>query len=375
MSHEPERLNPRLPPPAEMQAAVRARDPRYEGVFVFGVRTTGVYCRPGCPARAPRPENVAFFADGEAAQAEGLRPCRRCHPERAAGAAPCWLAELEAELACGGSERWSDADLAERGLEPKTVRRAFLARYGMTVHAWQRARGLARAREQLGAGESVLGSALDGGYGSSSGFRSAFARLFGAPPARGRAAGILVVRLLPSPLGPLLVSASERGICMLEFADHADIVERARELARSRSAALVPGTNRHLDQVQVELGEYFARRRTRFAVALDVAGAPFQLEVWEALRAIPPGATRSYGELAAQLGRPGAQRAVARANASNRISILIPCHRVIGADGKLTGYGGGLWRKRRLLELEATSISTEVQRRRLPELSLARASS
>lgn len=362
MSHDRARPSPLLPSPAEMQAAVRARDRRYEGVFVFGVRTTGVYCRPGCPARAPRPANVAFFADGEAAQAEGLRPCRRCHPERAAGAAPNWLVELESELACSPSERLSDADLAERGLEPKTVRRAFLARYGVTFHAWQRASALARAREQLGSGESVLGSALEGGYASSSGFRSAFSHLFGTPPARGRSAGICVARLVPSPLGALLLVASERGLCMSEFADHDDIADRARALARSRAAALVPGTNRHLEQVELELCEYFAGRRTRFATALDVDGAPFQLEVWEALRSIPPGATRSYAQIATALGRPGAQRAVARANASNRISILIPCHRVIGSDGRLTGYGGGLWRKRRLLELEAASVAVERSR-------------
>jgi AraC family transcriptional regulator of adaptative response/methylated-DNA-[protein]-cysteine methyltransferase len=354
MSQARARRNPLLPPLAEMLAAVRDRDRRYEGVFVFGVRSTGVYCRPGCPARTPRPENLAFYADGEAAEADGLRPCLRCRPERAAGAAPAWMEELEAELACG-AERLSDADLAARGLESKAVRRAFQARYGMTFHAWQRARALARARARLQTGDSVLGAALESGYASSSGFRSAFAQQFGAPPARSRTAGVCVVIWIPSPLGALLAVASERGVCMLEFSDRSDLAQLARALANGRSAALVPGTNRHLDQLAAELGQYFAGRRTEFDVALDVAGAPFQRAVWEALRAIPPGETRSYAELASALGRPGAQRAVARANASNHLAILIPCHRVIGSDGRLVGYGGGLWRKRRLLELEAAA--------------------
>src|SRR5688572_18177581 len=161
MSQENGGHNPLLPPRAEMLAAVRARDRRYEGVFVFGVRTTGVFCRPGCPARSPRPENTAFYSSGEEAQADGLRACRRCRPERAAGAAPEWMRALEAELACRGTERLTDADLAERGLEAKAVRRAFLARYGLTFHAWQRARALERARERLGTGETVLAAALE----------------------------------------------------------------------------------------------------------------------------------------------------------------------------------------------------------------------
>jgi AraC family transcriptional regulator, regulatory protein of adaptative response / methylated-DNA-[protein]-cysteine methyltransferase len=375
MSQDRAARNPLLPPLAELHAAVRARDSRYEGVFVFGVQTTGVYCRPGCPARTPRPEHVAFYANGEAAAADGLRPCRRCQPERAAGAAPPWMQELESELACKVSERLTDDDLAARGLESKTVRRAFLARYGMTFHAWQRAQGLARARERLKGGESVLAAGMDGGYASTSGFRSAFSQLFGAPPSRGRAASVCRARLLPSPLGALIAVASERGVCLLEFADHAHLERQTRALARRRASALVPGSNRHLDQLAEELGEYFAGRRLAFEVELDVAGAPFQLAVWEALRAIPAGETRSYAELAAALGRTGAQRAVARANASNHLAIVIPCHRVIGSDGRLVGYGGGLWRKRRLLELEAAAASGAVQRRSLPELSLARASS
>jgi AraC family transcriptional regulator of adaptative response/methylated-DNA-[protein]-cysteine methyltransferase len=339
-----------------MRRAVLARDGRYEGVFVFGVRTTGVYCRPGCPARAPRPENLSFHADSAQAEAAGLRPCRRCRPERAAGEAPGWMRRLEAERSATGATRWTDADLVARGLEPRTVRRAFLARHGVTFHAWQRALELGRARERLRAGADVLGVSLDSGYASGSGFRAAFASLFGASPRRADATSACAGRVLASPLGALLAMASERGVCLLEFADRASLAAQARSLVRWRGAVVVPGTNAHLDQLASELEQYFAGRRREFQVALDLAGPPFHLRVWEALRRIPHGRTLSYADLAGRLGRPGAQRAVASANRANRVAVVVPCHRVVGADGRLTGYGGGLWRKRRLLELEGLDL-------------------
>ena len=356
MTSAPSLLEPLLPPQGEMLAAVHARDSRYEGVFVFGVRTTGVYCRPGCAARTPRDDNLSFHPDGAAAEAAGLRACRRCRPERAAGAAPAWMEQLEAELTDPSSGPLSDADLAARGLEPRTVRRAFLARHGLTFHEWQRARGLARAREALRRGAPVLEAGLDAGYSSPSGFREAFARLFGAAPRSARGVDVCAGRILPSPLGALLAVASERGVCLLEFADRPTLERQAHSLARWRGAVVLPGTHRHLDRLATELQEYFALRRGRFEVPLDLAGPPFHLAVWEALRGIPLGETRSYAELAQALGRPGAQRAVAGANQANRLSILVPCHRVIGSDGRLAGYGGRLWRKRRLLELERAAL-------------------
>lgn len=345
----------RLPPEGEMQRAVRERDPSYEGVFVLGVRTTGVYCRPGCPARTPRPENVRFFADGVAAEAAGFRPCLRCRPERAADEGPAWMEQLLAELQRPGAPRLADADLRARGLDPVLVRRAFRRRFGSTFHAWQRARRLGLAHAELRAGAGVEAARRGAGFASQSGFRDAFARLFGAPPAGGLDEVPCVGTRLTSVLGPLLVVASERGVCMLEFCDRRGVPGQARSLAKWLGARVVPGENEHTRELAAELDEYFRGRRTRFEVPLDLAGPPFHLEVWRRLTQIPCGETRSYGELAAELGRPTAQRAVARANGANRVSILVPCHRVIGADGRLVGYGGGLWRKRRLLELEGAA--------------------
>jgi AraC family transcriptional regulator of adaptative response/methylated-DNA-[protein]-cysteine methyltransferase len=347
-----------LPPRAEMLAAVRRRDARYEGVFVLAVRTTGVACRPGCPARAPRPENLEFFPDLQAAEAAGFRPCRRCRPERAAGAAPPWMAELERELELRPQRALSDADLVARGLEPRRVRRAWLARTGTTFHAWQRARRLGLAHEALRAGRDGDEAGFDAGYASASGFREAFAKLFGAPPARAaRTQRLLRARLLPSPLGPILAAASDQGLCLLEFADRKGLPGQARSLLRWHQAAVVPGQHAHLSQLERELERYFEGRLARFDVPLDLRGPPFHVQVWRALLAIPPGETRGYAELARALGRPDAQRAVASANGCNRISVVVPCHRVIGSDGRLVGYGGGLWRKRRLLELEGAALT------------------
>jgi AraC family transcriptional regulator of adaptative response/methylated-DNA-[protein]-cysteine methyltransferase len=347
-----------LPPRSEMLAAVRRRDARYEGVFVIAVRTTGIACRPGCPARTPRPENLEFFADLAAAEAAGFRACLRCRPERAAGAAPTWMAELESELARHPARTLSDGDLAARGLEPRRVRRAWLARNGQTFHAWQRARRLGLAHDALRSGRGADDAGFDAGYASASGFREAFGKLFGAPPASAaRSTRVLRARLLASPLGPILAAASDDGLCLLEFADRKGLPGQARSLLRWHDAAVVPGEHAHLAQLERQLAQYFAGRRARFDLPLDLRGPPFHVAVWRALLEIPPGETRGYAELARSLGRPDGQRAVASANGCNRISIVVPCHRVIGSDGKLVGYGGGLWRKRRLLELEGAELA------------------
>ncbi len=345
-----------LPPAGEMLAAVRRRDERYEGVFGVAVRSTGVCCRPGCPARAARPENLVFFHDLAAAEAAGFRPCRRCRPEIAAGSGPAWMEHLLAEIGRQGAQRLSDDDLRARGLEPRAVRRAFLSRFGQTFHAWQRARSLGLAHASLRQGAETGEAGLDAGYGSESGFREAFARLFGASPGRARGAQVLAGTLLPSPLGPLIAAASDAGVCLLEFADRRGLPGQAKSLSRWLDATVVPGSNEHLEELAAELDEYFAGCRRVFDVPLDLKGPPFHLAVWRGLCQIPHGETRSYAELARSLGRPTALRAVAQANGKNRVAILVPCHRVIGSDGRLTGYGGGLWRKQRLLDLEAGAL-------------------
>ena len=348
-----------------MFQALLRRDGSYEGVFVVGVRTTGIFCRPSCPARKPRRENVEFFHSTDEAQRAGYRACRRCTPLEPAGSHPAWAVQLLEELQRYPDRRIRDADLRARGIEPERARRYFRSSYGMTFQAYQRTHGLGLALGRLNRLDKGLDKGLAGsesgaleaigqgvGFESSSGFREAFARLFGAPPGRGRDRRAVLASLLSSPLGPLVVAATEEGVCLVEFADRRGLQGQAAALGRATGRVVAPGRNQHLEQLAAELDEYFQSQRRRFEVPLHAPGTDFQRAVWSHLLSIPYGATCSYEDVALALERPGAQRAVGRANGQNRISILIPCHRVVQKGGALRGYGGGLWRKRRLLELE-----------------------
>lgn len=344
----------RLPRPSELYRALVARDPAYEGLFFAGIRTTGIFCRPTCPARKPQAQNVEFFARSDQAVAAGYRACRRCRPLERPGEHPAWARRVLDALDAAPARRLTDSALRRMAIQPATARRYFLGRYGMTLHAYARARRLGFALDQLQQGAPVLPAAFDSGFDSDSGFRDAFKRLFGVTPgAAGERAAPIVATLVPSPLGALLAAATESGLCMLEFADRKKLPDQAADLSRWYDRAVVPGSNAHVDQVTRELAEYFGGERQHFDVALDLRGTDFQEQVWQELRRIPYGGTISYEELALRIGRPGAQRAVGMANGRNRIPIVVPCHRVIQKNGQLRGYGGGLWRKQFLLELEA----------------------
>jgi AraC family transcriptional regulator of adaptative response/methylated-DNA-[protein]-cysteine methyltransferase len=334
-----------------MMQAFLDRDPDFDGVFVTGVTTTGIFCRPTCPARKPRPENVEFFRSASDALVAGFRPCKRCLPLAVGGPSPAWLTPLLADVEADPLRRWRDRDLVERGLDPDTVRRWFQRHHGISFHTYHRCRRLGLALGQIRSGESVTATALDAGYESISGFNEAFAKLFGQPPSRADAPVVHVHRL-PTPLGPMLAGATDEALCLLEFGERRMLATQLERLRRRLGCAMVPGRNPVIDRIASELAAYFAGELRHFEVPILDPGTDFQREVWRTLRDIPYGETRSYGDLAAAMGRPTAVRAVARANGDNRLAILIPCHRVIGADGSLTGYGGGMWRKQRLLELE-----------------------
>jgi AraC family transcriptional regulator of adaptative response/methylated-DNA-[protein]-cysteine methyltransferase len=342
-----------------MVRAYLASDPSYDGVFYTAVKTTGIFCRPVCPARKPLPENVEFFRTAREALFSGYRPCKRCRPMEAAGAAPEWVRPLIEEIERDPSRRWRDSELRQFGVEPSPVRRWFAANYGMTFQAYTRARRLGSAFTQIRQVGDLMGAAFDAGYESQSGFREAFEKLFGCPPGRADSATCVKTAWIETPLGPMVACATEQGICLLEFSDRR-MLERQFAIVRRRyGAALVPGEAPAIRELRVQLAEYFAGTRREFTVALDPTGSEFQTKVWTALREIPHGQTVPYAELARRCGNPAAVRAVARANGDNRIAILIPCHRVVGGDGDLTGYGGGLWRKRVLLDLEADTVSQD----------------
>ncbi|NOT09189.1 MAG: methylated-DNA--[protein]-cysteine S-methyltransferase [Gemmatimonadales bacterium] len=341
-----------MPRPEELHRAVDDRDPSYEGIFVVGVRTTGIFCRPTCPSKQARRENRRFFlTTGEAAKA-GFRPCRRCKPLERPGGHPEWARRVIETLEANPTRRLTDAALRRMDIQPATARRYFLGRFGMTLHAYARARRLGFALDRLHEGTPVTPTGFDSGFESDSGFRDAFKKLFGITPAAARGTPPIVAKMIPSPLGPLLAAATEKGLCMLEFADREKLPRQAEDLTRFYDRPPVPGTNQYIEQVIRELDEYFAGNRRSFDVPLDIRGTEFQERVWRELLRIPFGETISYEALAIRIGKPTAQRAVGLANGRNRIPIVIPCHRVIQKNGQLRGYGGGLWRKQFLLELE-----------------------
>jgi AraC family transcriptional regulator of adaptative response/methylated-DNA-[protein]-cysteine methyltransferase len=341
-----------LPSDRQMYRALLARDPAYEGVFFAGVKTTGIFCRPTCRARKPRAANVEFFVSAGEALRGGYRPCRLCRPMDRVPAPPAVVTRLLHAVETSPSLRLGDKDLATMGVDPTTARRQFRACYGLTFQAYQRARRLGRALHEVRAGRPLLDAQLDGGYESTSGFREAFLRVFGKPPRRARADDCLLARRLDTPLGQMLALADSRGLRLLEFVDRRGLEREIARLGRLLRCAVVPGANDGLSALATQLRAYFAGERLTFDLPLAPVGSPFQRKVWAALQRIPPGATRSYAEIAAEVGRAGASRAVGRANGSNILAIVIPCHRVIAADGSLSGYGGGRWRKRRLLEHE-----------------------
>ena len=344
------RLN--LPEISVMYRALVERDPSFEGIFVVGVKTTGIVCRPTCPARKPKRENTEYFATVKEALSYGYRPCKSCHPMELYGELQAWLKPLLAEVDRDPSLRLKDADLRARDVDPARIRRWFKKHHGMTFQAYLRSRRLNEAFGRIRHTGKVTDSAFESGYESLSGFNDAFKKITGFVPSRSGLQSIVTVTRILSPLGPFLAGATEDGICLLEFTDRRMLETQIERLRKRLGAEFVPGRNKHFDDLDRQLKEYFAGVRRGFDLPLVMPGTDFQHKTWEQLRTIPYGQTRSYREQAIAVGNPGAVRAVARANGDNRIAIIVPCHRVIGADGSLTGYGGGLWRKQHLLDLE-----------------------
>jgi AraC family transcriptional regulator of adaptative response/methylated-DNA-[protein]-cysteine methyltransferase len=340
-----------------MIAAFLSRDGSYDGVFFTGVRTTGIFCRPTCSAKKPRRENVDFYPTTREALMAGFRPCKRCRPMEPTGAPPPWLDGLLNDFEAQPERRWTDKDLRSRGLSPERVRRWFQTNHGMTFHAYSRVRRLGLALGQIQQGSGVSRAAFSTGFESLSGFNEAFKRFVGQAPRDMKSATVVTVNRIPTPLGPMVAGVVDDAICLLEFADRRMLETQLVRLQKRLECVFVPGASEVFDRLAEELESYFNGERTEFSAPLLTPGTAFQQQVWARLRAIPAGTTKSYGDIAKEIGRPTAVRAVARANGDNRIAILIPCHRVIGADGKLTGYAGGLWRKQRLLEVEGSVLA------------------
>lgn len=340
--------------------SVLDRDADADGQFVFAVRTTGIFCRPSCRAKHALRENVSFFADAQQAQAAGYRPCKRCLPDQASALQPrldkiaraCQLLERESPLTLDELAR-------EVAMSPYHLHRLFKAATGMTPKAWQQSWRARRLRDALAKGGPVTQAILNAGFPDSSSYYRQADQALGMTAKQFRNGGDSVsVRytLTDCTLGRCLVAQSERGICAILLGDNdAALVSELRQLF---PCALNEPADARFQQNVREVIAVINARNAPLSLPLDIRGTAFQQQVWQALRAIPCGETVSYQQLANALGRPKAVRAVASACGANRLAIVIPCHRVIRADGALSGYRWGVARKARLLQREASGEET-----------------
>jgi AraC family transcriptional regulator, regulatory protein of adaptative response / methylated-DNA-[protein]-cysteine methyltransferase len=345
-------MNKELPPESEMMRAFMNRDSSYEGIFITGVKTTGIFCRPACPARKPKKENLEFFRDNKSALSAGYRPCKRCKPLRVGGHTPDWVQTILNEIDIDPSKRWTDTDISEFGLHPNRLRRWFKKHHRMTFQEYLRLRRLGSALGQIKHGDNTAQSAFDHDYESLSGFREAVKNWTGKSVKKGSRYVMVYLNRITTPLGPMIAGTTDENLCLLEFADRRMLETQLKKLSKYLDCVFLPGSNDLTEQTACELDSYFEGTLQQFTVPLLIPGTDFQKQVWNQLCTIPYGRTRSYQEQATAIGNRQAVRAVARANGENRIAIIIPCHRVIGKDGTLTGYGGGLSRKKYLLSLE-----------------------
>ena len=343
---------------ADAWRAVEARDEQFDGQFVYAVRTTGVYCRPSCASRRPLRANVSFFTDPDAAEQAGFRPCLRCEPraENAERSGAATVERARAFLDAHADRTVSLGELATHvGLSASHLQRSFKRLLGVSPKEYQDARRVNEFKSRLRAGDTVSRATYEAGFGSSSRIYERADALLGMTPAsfrRGGAGMRIAYTIADSPVGRVLVGTTDRGVCAVELGATDADVERALR-ADFPNAAIEQSDDEHhawVHAVLERIREPAAGASQR--VPLDVSGTAFQWQVWKALQAIPAGERRTYSEIATEIGRPTAARAVARACATNRVAVVIPCHRVVRESGELSGYKWGVDRKRRLLERE-----------------------
>ncbi len=336
--------------------AVAGKDARFDGAFVFGVKTTGIFCRPSCSARRPKRENVQFFGEAGEAEACGFRACLRCKPTEAKEADPM-IAKVVA--ACRELADYPEATLTELAataeMSPYHFQRKFKEIIGISPKKYAEAIKMEKFRDEVRAGSDVTTAMYEAGFGSSRGLYEKAAEGLGMTPStykKGGAGMKINYTVTDCELGKLLVARTKRGICSVTFGDSAE--ELARGLAEEFPNADIAEGAEDLKNAVASILKYLEGKQRRLILPLDLQATAFQMQVWDFLRKIPYGETRSYAEVAEALGDRKKVRAVAQACARNRVAMVIPCHRVVASDGKLSGYRWGVERKRRLLEKETS---------------------
>ena len=338
---------------AEFYEALLDKNPEYEGVFFVGIKTTGVFCRPTCPARKPKFENCEFHRTAQDALLASFRPCLRCKPLSNPNQVSDLVRKLVDAVEEDPSKRWSNRDFEELSVDASTARRQFQRRFGMTFVQYARARRMGLATKQIREGAAVVHAQKRTGYRSSSGFRDAFAKVMGAAPTRmGAEQKVLMTSWIDTKLGPMLVIADEQYLCLFEFISRRGLEREIERLRCKGRVAIVPGRTQAIDSIEREIQAYFEGTLKKFETPIRLHGSDFQKLVWDGLLEIPYGHTRSYSGQAELLARPTASRAVANANGANQLAIIVPCHRIVRNNGDLGGYGGGVERKEWLLDHE-----------------------
>lgn len=345
-----------MPQERTLRRAVAERNEAFDGRFVYGVVTTGVYCRPSCPSRRPNPENLRFFASPNAAEAGGFRPCKRCRPKE--NPERLELESLARHIEGHAEQRLPLAELAARvGWSSSRLQRRFKAAFGVSPKTYQDGIRARNFKAELKAGNTVTGAVYAAGYGSSSRAYGGAARNIGMTPKRYRegAAGETIYHAFrQTALGPLLLAATNEGVCFAQFGENREALvgQLRREFPNAtHRTSRAQGSPALTDWIEA-LGKHLEQRGPAPDLALDLRGTAFQLKVWEFLLGVEPGDVVSYGEVAAGIGKPTAVRAAAAACGANRVAVLVPCHRVLRGDGALGGYRWGAERKRTLLDAE-----------------------
>ena len=341
-----------LPDDGVLYDALCERDEAFEGRAYVGVTTTGIFCRLSCSARKPKRENCTFYASVANCLEAGFRACKRCKPLSDGSKADPMVRQLLDALEAEPGMRWRESDVVALGYDASTVRRAFKRHFGITFLEMARLSRVRHGAKAIEAGERVIDAQLMAGFESGSGFRTAMARVLGVAPNEISEDALVRADWFDTPLGPMIAVADKRHLLMLEFFERKSLASELRAVERGAKGSIGVGRFAPIDQIEGEMAAFFRGEPGGFKTPLAPFGTAFSKSVWAALREIPPGTTVSYSDVAKTIGRPTATRAVARANGANPIAIVVPCHRVIGADGSLTGYGGGIWRKRWLIEHE-----------------------
>lgn len=336
----------------EYYQALIEKNSDYEGIIYVGVTTTGIFCRVTCPARKPKFEHCDFFKTAKEALLAGFRPCARCQPLSNPNYLGSTIKTLIKAIEDHPEKRWKEKDFRELfSIDVSTARRQFKKRFGMTFVEYARARRMGLALKQIKAGKAVIDAQLTTGYESSSGFRDAFAKIMGALPSHADHR-ILKAAWIDTKLGPMITIADDDGIYLLEFIDRRGLESDIMRLRKKLHAAIIPQETKLTRQIETEITHYFDHGHPLFHTPIHLLGSSFQKKVWEELIKIPYGETRSYLDIAKAIKAPKSFRAVARANGTNRLAIIIPCHRVINTNGECGGYGGGVIRKEWMLDHE-----------------------